>query len=143
MRQHGFTSIAIALLVLVIIGIGGTIYYLTQTQNKQPVTTVKPEQTAKPISVEAIDLLTALPEIQTIEKSVIKAGRKPFFTPEGESGDIVTVSLRESFPDDPHTSRIDTFNVNIKSKVITVEDVVTGKTIPLEEWKETVKERFE
>jgi len=92
---------------------------------------------------EAINIITAIPEIQTIEKSVIKAGRKPFYTPEGENGDIVKISLRESFPDDPHTSRIDTFNINIKSKVITVEDVVSGKDISLEEWKKTVKERFQ
>lgn len=92
---------------------------------------------------KAIDILKAISEVQIIENSVIKAGRKPFYTPEGENGDIVRISLRESFPDDPHTSRIDTFSVNIKSKIITVEDVVSGRDVSLEEWKKTVKERFQ
>lgn len=92
---------------------------------------------------KAIQILQMIPEIQTIQNSVVKAGRKPFYTAEGESGDIVTISIRESFPDDPHTSRIDTFNVNVKSKVVTVEDVVSGKDIPFAVWKKTVKERFQ
>ena len=46
----------------------------------------------------------------------------------------MTVSLRESFPDDPHTSRIDTFNVNITTRIITVKDVVSGGQISLGEW---------
>lgn len=92
---------------------------------------------------KAIEILQAISEVQIIKNSIIKLGRKPFFTPEGENGDIVTVSLRESFPDDPHTSRIDTFNVNVKSKVITVEDFVTNKQLSLDEWKKTVKERFQ
>jgi hypothetical protein len=92
---------------------------------------------------KAITLLESIPEIQIIKKSVIAAGRKPFFTPESENGDIVQVSLRESFPDDPHTSRIDTFNINIQSKIITVYDVATDKDISLDEWKKTVKERFQ
>lgn len=91
---------------------------------------------------KAINILKTLPEVQTIEKSVIKAGRKPFFTPEGETGDVVKISLRESFPDDPHITRIDTFNVNIKTNKITVEDVVSGQDISLEQWKKTVNERF-
>ena len=92
---------------------------------------------------KAINILKAIPDIQTIEKSVITAGRKPFYTQEGENGDIVNISLRESFPDDPHTSRIDTFNVDIKSKIVTVEDTVSGNVISLEEWKKTVEERFQ
>lgn len=91
---------------------------------------------------KAIKLLESIPEIQIIKDSVIKAGRKPFFTPEGENGDVVTISLRESFPDDQHTSRIDTFNINILSKIITISDVVTNKDISLDEWKKTVNERF-
>lgn len=91
---------------------------------------------------EAISLLESVPEIQTIKKAVLANGRKPFYTPENENGDIVRISLRESFPDDPHTSRIETFNVNIKSKNITVEDIVSGKDISLADWEKTVKERF-
>jgi len=91
---------------------------------------------------KAIDILKTIPEIQNIEKSVIKAGRKPFYTPEGANGDIVRVSLRESFPDDPHTSRIDTFNVDITTGMITVEDVVSGGQISLEEWKKKVNQSW-
>ena len=85
-------------------------------------------------ATKAISILETIPEIQNIEKSVIKEGRKPFYTPEGIEGDVMTVSLRESFPDDPHTSRIDTFNVNITTRIITVEDVVSGGQISLGEW---------
>jgi len=85
-------------------------------------------------ATKAISILETIPEIQNIEKSVIKEGRKPFYTPEGIEGDVMMVSLRESFPDDPHTSRIDTFNVNITTRIITVEDVVSGGQISLGEW---------
>ena len=91
---------------------------------------------------KAIQILQTIPEVQNIEKSVKKAGRKPFYTPEGKDGDIVTVSLRESFPDDPHTTRIDTFNVNITNGIITVEDVVGGGQISLEEWKKKVNQSW-
>lgn len=91
---------------------------------------------------KAIQMVQAITEVQNIEKSVEKAGRKPFYTPEGRDGDIVTVSLRESFPDDPHTSRIDTFNVNITTGIITVEDVVSGGQISLEEWKKKVNQSW-
>ena len=91
---------------------------------------------------EAIKILENIPEIKTIQDSVIKAGRKPFFASESEEGNIVTISLRESFPEDAHTSRVDTFNVNIKTNEITVADVVNNSTISLEEWKKTVKDRF-
>lgn len=92
---------------------------------------------------QAINLLKAIPEIKIIEDAVVKSGRKPFFTSEGENGDIITVSLRESFPDDPHTTRIDTFNVNITTKEITISDYATDNDILFEEWQKTVKERFE
>ena len=87
-------------------------------------------------------ILKTIPEIQNIEKQVKKEGRKPFYTPEGRDGDIVIVSLRESFPDDPHTTRIDTFNVNITNGIITVEDVVNGGQISLEEWKKKVNQNW-
>ncbi|PJA87208.1 MAG: hypothetical protein CO141_00610 [Candidatus Moranbacteria bacterium CG_4_9_14_3_um_filter_42_9] len=90
----------------------------------------------------ALKILEDVPEVKTIQNSVIKAGRKPFFTSESEKNNIVTISLRESFPGDPRTSRIDTFNINIVSKTITVEDIVSNKTNSLEEWKKTVNERF-
>lgn len=92
---------------------------------------------------QAIRILQEIPEVQQVQQSVISAGRKPFFTIERWTEDIITISLRESFPDDPHTTRIDTFNVNVMSKVITVEDVVAGGNITLEEWKKTIKERFQ
>jgi len=93
-------------------------------------------------ATKAISILETIPEIQNIEKSVIKEGRKPFYTPEGIEGDVMTVSLRESFPDDPHTSRIDTFNVNITTRIITVEDVVSGGQISLEEWKKKTNQSW-
>ncbi len=89
----------------------------------------------------AIQILQTIPEIQTINNAVIKAGNKTFFSPEGENGSIVTVSFRENFSD-AHTSRIDTFNIDIESKVVTVEDVVSDREISLDEWRKTVKERF-
>jgi len=93
-------------------------------------------------ATKAIDILKEIPEVQNIERSVIKAGRKPFYTPEGMDGDVVTVSLRESFPDDPHTTRIDTFNVNLTTRIITVEDVARGGQISLEEWKKKTNQSW-
>ena len=90
----------------------------------------------------AINTLETIPEIQIIKKAVLKVGRKPFYTTEYEENGIVTISLRESFPDDPHTSRIDTFNVDLHSGKITVSDNVTNIDISLEEWKKTLSERF-
>jgi hypothetical protein len=91
---------------------------------------------------KAIQMLQAISEVQNIERTVSHAGRKLFYTPEGVNGDVVRVSLRESFPDDPHTSRIDTFNINIKTKIITVEDVVTEQDISLEEWKKKINQSW-
>ena len=93
-------------------------------------------------NTKAIQMLQAISEVQNIERTVSHAGRKLFYTPEGVNGDVVRVSLRESLPDDPHTSRIDTFNINIKTKIITVEDVVTGQDISLEEWKKKVNQSW-
>ncbi len=95
---------------------------------------------------KAIKILQAIPEIQIIENAVIKNGRKTFFTQGSISGDVVTVWLYEGGFPDQHTTRIDTFNVNIKSKVITVDDVAMKsgqETITLDEWKKTVKTRFQ
>lgn len=143
--------IPLIVVVLIVIVLGG--YFLLN--NKTNLTSEKqktPVNQGNQISVpntnsdkvsEAISLLETIPEIKIIKDSVVKAGRKPFFTPEGENGDIVTVSLRESFPDDPHTSRIDTFHININSKEITVSDVVTNRDISLEDWKKSVRERFQ
>ena len=95
---------------------------------------------------KAIQILQAIPEIQTIQNAVIKNGTKTFFTQGDINGDVVKVWLyEEGFPDQ-HTTRIDTFNVNIKTKVITVDDVamISGREfITLDAWKKTVKERFE
>lgn len=94
----------------------------------------------------AIKILQAVPEIQIIENAVMKNGRKTLFTQGNISGDIVTVWLyEEGFPDQ-HTTKIDTFNVNVKSGVITVDDVAMKsgqETITLDEWKKTIKERFQ
>lgn len=141
-KQTGKVSLIIILTVIVLIAAGG-LYFLQQKTSERQETQVS-EPTINNANVsEAINLLKTVPEIKIIEDAVIKSGRKPFFTSEGESGDIITVSLRESFPDDPHTTRIDTFNVNINTKEIIVSDYVTNNDIPLDEWKKTVKERFQ
>lgn len=93
-------------------------------------------------TTQAINLLKEIAEIKIIENAVVKNGSKLFYTNEGENGDVITVSLRESFPD-LHSTRIETFNVNIKTEEITVSDYATDNNITLEEWKKTVKERFE
>lgn len=93
-------------------------------------------------AAKAIQILQTLSEIQKIQNSVTSAGRKPFFTAEEENGDLVKISLRESFPEDAHTSRIDTFNVDLKTKIITIDDVLTDKAIPFNEWQKTIEERF-
>jgi len=91
---------------------------------------------------KAIQMVQAITEVQNIERSVKNTGRKPIYTPEGRDGDIVTISLRESFPNDLHTTRIDTFNVNITNGVITIEDVVGGGQILLEEWKKKINQNW-
>lgn len=91
----------------------------------------------------AVNYLEKLPEIRQIENAVKKAGQsKTFYTNEDIVGDVVSISLRESF-EDQHTSRIDSFNVNLKTKEILVEDVVSGGTITFDEWKKNLNERFQ
>ena len=99
----------------------------------------KPDQTSL---TAATTMLEALPEIQTIQKAVIAAGRKPFFVLEQENKNTVTISLKESFPQDQHTNRIDTFKIDLTTKTIMVYDITTDSYVPLEEWKKSVKERF-
>jgi hypothetical protein len=84
---------------------------------------------------QAISKLDQITEIDKIKQKVFQAGRKPFYTNEGIRDKIVSISLRESFPEDAHTTRIDTFNVGLDSGVIMVEDVVSGGQISLEDWK--------
>lgn len=96
--------------------------------------------------ISAMSILQGIPEIQDLQKDIIKLGRTTFFKAGDEHGDIVKIWLYEDgFPDN-HITRIDTFNVNIKTSVITVDDVamMSGKEfITLEEWKKDVKGRFQ
>lgn len=164
--QKGFIPPIVGVIFLLFVVGFGTYYFGTKNSknnqseiNQPPVSStipaatnyVQPSVSSSPTSqaneyeqnvTAASDLLKQIPEIKTIENAVLKAGRKPFYTPEGQNGNIITISLRESFPDDPHTSRIDTFKIDVLLKVITVEDVVNNKDITLEEWKKTIKERF-
>lgn len=95
---------------------------------------------------KAVQILQVIPEIQTIQNAVIKNGRNiSFSSAGGENGDIVTVLLfEEGFPDQ-HTTRIDTFMVNVKTNEVQVYTAasVPNKNLSLEDWKKTVKERFE
>lgn len=95
---------------------------------------------------KAVKIVQAIPEMTIIENAVINKGKKMRFSSAGgEFRDIVTVLLfEEGFPD-LHTSRIDTFMVNIKTNDIQVYSASTipNKNISLEEWKKTVKERFQ
>ncbi len=95
---------------------------------------------------KAVKILQAVPEIQIIENAVIKNGRNTSFSSAGgENGDIVTVLLFEGGFPDQHTTRIDTFMVNVKTNEIQVYDAtsVPNKNLSLEEWKKTVKDRFQ
>lgn len=94
----------------------------------------------------AIKMLQAIPEIQIIENAVIKNGRKTFFMQSDVNGDVVKIWLYEGGFPDQHTTKIDIFNVNVKSGVITVDDVAMKsgqETITLDEWKKTIKIRFQ
>lgn len=94
---------------------------------------------------KAVKMLQEIPEIQIIENAVIKNGRNTSFSSAGgENGDIVTVLLFEGGFPDKHTTRIDTFMVNIKTNEIQIYDAtsVPNKNLSLDEWKKTVKERF-
>ncbi len=96
--------------------------------------------------VSAMSILQNVPEIQLLQKDIIRLGRTTFFEAGDENGDIVKIWLYEDGNPDKHITRIDTFNVNIKTKVITVDDVamMSGKEfITLEEWKKTIKGRFQ
>lgn len=99
-----------------------------------------------PNYVSAMSILQNVPEIQLLQNDIKRLGRTTFFEAGDENGDVVKIWLYEDgFPDN-HTTRIDTFNVNVKTKVITVDDVamISGKeTITLDEWKKTVKGRFQ
>lgn len=94
--------------------------------------------------ISAMSILQNVPEIQLLQKDIKRLGRTTFFKAGEENGDVVKIWLYEDA--DNHITRIDIFNVNIKTKVITVDDVamISGQeTITLNEWKKTVKERFE
>lgn len=96
--------------------------------------------------ISAMSILQNLPEIRLLQNDIKRLGRTTFFKAGEENGDVVKIWFYEDgFPDN-HTTRIDTFNVNIKTKVITVDDVamMSGKEfITLDDWKKTVKGRFQ
>lgn len=96
--------------------------------------------------ISAMSILQNVPEIQELQKDIIKLGRTTFFEAGEENGDVVKIWLYEDGNPDKHITRIDTFNVNVKTKVVTVDDVamMSGKEfITLEEWKKTVTGRFQ
>lgn len=95
---------------------------------------------------KAMIVLQEVPEVQALQKDILALGRTTFFEAGVEDGDLIKIWLYEGGFPDGHTTRIDTFNVNVKTKVITVDDVamISGKeSITLEEWKKTVKGRFQ
>jgi hypothetical protein len=94
------------------------------------------------IEQQAIEVVKQIAETRRIESAVIKAGRKPFYTIDGTSGRMVSISLRESVEEDARSNRIETFMVNMDSGVITIEDVVSGGQISLEDWKVKVNQSW-
>jgi hypothetical protein len=92
---------------------------------------------------QAVKVLEEKAEIKIIEKASQNAGRTPFFTSENETGNVVTLSLRESFPEDSHTTRIETFKVDTFSYEIMVYDAISDKYLTYDEWKVTVSKRFQ
>lgn len=56
MRQNGFTSLIVIASVLVIVGVGGAFYYLTQVQNKESKPVVTSTQvTSSPTSIPLVN----------------------------------------------------------------------------------------
>lgn len=92
---------------------------------------------------KATSLLDGIPEIVKIKQKIIRAGNKPFYADEDEQGSVIRVSLRESFLEDGHTTRIETFDVNLSSNTITVEDIVNGGVTSLKDWQQKVHQTWE
>lgn len=96
--------------------------------------------------VKAVNMLQTIPEVQLIQQAVIKNGRNTSFShAAGENGDIVTVLLFEGGFPDKISRRIDTFMVDIKTNEIQVYTgaPVSNKNLSLDEWKKTVRTRFQ
>jgi len=143
MKKKELLAIIGVVVVIIAGAVYGVIEWSRMTSSRQSAKIAVADRVQNtPRTEVAIAVLDALPEVQTIKNAVVKAGRKPFYTPEGEDGDIVSVSLRESFPEDEHTSRIDSFNVNVKTGEVTVEDIVSGGQISYDEWKKSMDTRF-
>lgn len=80
--------------------------------------------------------------IQYIQDILKKDGRTGYLEYQSEKGDVVTVFLIEGgFPDN-HTTRIDTFLMNVKTGEILVSDMTSNKNVSLKEWGKDVTKRF-
>jgi len=93
-----------------------------------------------------LSLVLEIPEIQILAKYLYKQtkGRHGassiIFSPDGDS-DSYTVNVGLNGEERFETMYL--FNVNKKTCVITVEDVVEGRILSLEEWQKKEKENFE
>ena len=90
---------------------------------------------------KATNVVGSITEVGKIKDRVLANGAKPYFSDDGEdsNGGCYLVSLHESF-EDGHTNRIETFCVDLQTKVVTVDDVVNAKRISLPEWQRRAKE---
>lgn len=93
-------------------------------------------------SDKAVALLQENTSIQYIQRVIANGGTKAYLEPQNEKGDVAEVNLIEgNFPDN-HTTRIDTFMVNVKTGEILVYDVANNKNISLKNWGTNIIQRF-
>lgn len=93
-----------------------------------------------------LSLVLNIPEIQTLAKYLYKQTKGKhgassiIFSPD-EDSDSYTVNVGLNGEERFETMYL--FNVNKKTCIITVEDIVEGQTLSLEEWQKKEKENFE
>lgn len=91
---------------------------------------------------KAIAILQENKSIQYIQGIVIDRGRKAYLEKQSEKDNVVEISLIEDGFPDKHTTRIDTFQVNVETGEIQVVNMVNNKNISLDEWAAEVTQRF-
>lgn len=91
---------------------------------------------------KAITILQENKSIQYIQSVVAGNGRKAYLEKQSEKDNVVEISLIEGGFPDKHTTRIDTFQVNVETGEIKVVDMVNNKNISPDAWGAGIAQRF-
>jgi len=90
----------------------------------------------------AVSFIKTVPEIQHMQEVIARNGHTLSYEPEGEDGNLFTVSVFETSPNGEQRLAVDSFEVDIVKGEVFPIDLPKAERIPLQNWKDSVNSRF-